>query len=79
VGYLAEPERMQADVATERERLRAEIAALERVAASLDPTDAESAWARLVADWGLRYFADTVEQLDDLAARLDRLARSPRP
>jgi DNA-binding PadR family transcriptional regulator len=73
VGYLADPARMRSDIATERGRVRAETEALEKVAATLDPTDPERGWARLVADWGLRYFADTVAQLDDLAARLDRL------
>jgi DNA-binding PadR family transcriptional regulator len=73
VGYLADPDRMRSDIATERERVRAETEALEKVAASLDPIDPELGWARLVADWGLRYFADTVAQLDDLAARLDQL------
>jgi DNA-binding PadR family transcriptional regulator len=73
VGYLADPDRMRSDIATERERVRAETEALEKVAASLDPIDPELGWARLVADWGLRYFADTVGQLDDLAARLDQL------
>ena len=43
------------------------------VAAAVDPIDPELGWRGLVADWGLRYFADTVAQLDDLAARLDRL------
>jgi DNA-binding PadR family transcriptional regulator len=74
VGYLADPDRLRADITTERDRVRAETEALEKVAASLDPTDAELGWARLVADWGLHYFADTVEQLDRLAAQLDRLA-----
>jgi DNA-binding PadR family transcriptional regulator len=73
VGYLADPDRMRSDIATERERVCAETEALEKVAASLDPTDPELGWARLVADWGLRYFADTVAQLDDLAAQLDQL------
>ena len=73
VGYLSDPDRVRTDVATERERVRAETDALARVAATLDPNDPELGWARLVADWGLRYFADTVTQLDDLAVRLDRL------
>jgi DNA-binding PadR family transcriptional regulator len=73
VGYLADPDRVRTDIAAERERVRAETEALENVAAALDPTDPELGWARLVADWGLRYFADTVAQLDDLAVRLDRL------
>src|SRR5262245_21755765 len=73
VGYLAEPDRVRAHIATERARVGAETEALEKVAASLDPTDPALDWARLVADWGLRYFADTVGQLDDLAAQLDRL------
>jgi DNA-binding PadR family transcriptional regulator len=77
VGYLADPDRMRADIATERERVGAEIEALEMVATSLDPADAELGWARLVADWGLRYFADTVEQLSGLAAQLDRLVAKP--
>ena len=73
VGYLAEPDRMRSDIATERARVRAETEALENVAAALDPADPELGWARLVAGWGLRYFADTVAQLDELAAQLDRL------
>ena len=73
VGYLADPDRVRTDIAAERERVRAETEALVKVATALDPTDPELGWARLVADWGLRYFADTVAQLDDLAARLDRL------
>jgi DNA-binding PadR family transcriptional regulator len=73
VGYLADPDRVRTDIAAERERVRAETEALVKVATSLDPTDPELGWARLVADWGLRYFADTVAQLDDLAVRLDRL------
>src|SRR5919106_5190218 len=71
VGYLAKPDRLRNDVATERSRIRAENEALEKVAASLDPDDPHLAWARLVADWGLRDFAETVEQLDDLARSLD--------
>jgi DNA-binding PadR family transcriptional regulator len=73
VGYLADPDRVRTDIAAERERVRAETEALVKVATALDPTDPELGWARLVADWGLRYFADTVAQLDDLAVRLDRL------
>jgi DNA-binding PadR family transcriptional regulator len=73
VGYLADPNRVRTDIAAERERVRAETEALVKVATALDPTDPELGWARLVADWGLRYFADTVAQLDDLAVRLDRL------
>jgi hypothetical protein len=73
VGYLAEPDRMRQDIATERERTRSERDALERVATSLDPEDPERGWARLVADWGLRYFDDALEQLDALSVELDRL------
>ena len=73
VGYLADPQRMRSDIATERARVGEETEALEKVAASLDPTDPELGWARLVADWGLGYFADTAAQLDELAAQLDRL------
>jgi DNA-binding PadR family transcriptional regulator len=73
VGYLADADRMRSDVLTERERVRTEAEALEKVAAGLDPDDPELGWARLVAGWGLRYFADTVAQLDDLAGQLDRL------
>jgi DNA-binding PadR family transcriptional regulator len=79
VGYMADAERLRADIATERGRAQAEIDALEKVADSLDPDDPERSWARLVADWGLRYFADSVEQLDHLAAELERLvAADPR-
>ena len=53
--------------------MEAEREAVELVAMSLDPDDPERGWARLVADWGRRYFADAVEQLDDLAAGLERL------
>jgi DNA-binding PadR family transcriptional regulator len=73
VGYLADGDRMRSDIATERERVRTETEALREVAAGLDPDDPELGWARLVAGWGLRYFADTVAQLDELAAQLDRL------
>jgi DNA-binding PadR family transcriptional regulator len=73
VGYLADADRVRSDVAVERERIRTETEALEKVAAELDPDDPELGWARLVAGWGLRYFADTVAQLDDLATQLDRL------
>jgi DNA-binding PadR family transcriptional regulator len=73
VGYLAEPDRMRQDIATERERARSERDALEVVAISLDPEDPERRWARLVAEWGLRYFDDAVGQLDSLTAELDRL------
>jgi DNA-binding PadR family transcriptional regulator len=73
VGYLADPDRLRSDIATERERVRAEAEALEKVAGALDPADPQLGWARLVAGWGLRYFADTVAQLDELAAELDRL------
>ena len=77
VGYLADPDRMRSDIAGERARVHDEADALEKVAAALDPTDPELGWARLVADWGLRYFADTVAQLDELAAQLDRLVSDP--
>jgi DNA-binding PadR family transcriptional regulator len=73
VGYLADADRMRSDIVTERERVRTEAEALKKVAAGLDPDDPELGWARLVAGWGLRYFADTVAQLDDLAGQLDRL------
>jgi DNA-binding PadR family transcriptional regulator len=73
VGYLADPARMRADIATERERTRVEREALEQVALGLDPAAPELGWARLVADWGLRYFASMSEQLDALAGELDRL------
>jgi DNA-binding PadR family transcriptional regulator len=78
VGHLADPERLRRDIAVERARTEAERDAVEKVAMSLDPDDPERGWARLVADWGRRYFADAVEQLDDLAAELDRLADRPR-
>jgi DNA-binding PadR family transcriptional regulator len=70
VGHLADPARMRADVATERERTVVEREALEKVAVELDPA---LVWARLVADWGRRYFDSTIEQLDALAGDLDRL------
>jgi DNA-binding PadR family transcriptional regulator len=73
VGYLADPARMRADVTTERERTRVEREALEKVAIQLDPADPELGWARLVADWGLRYFDSIIEQLDSLAGQVDRL------
>jgi DNA-binding PadR family transcriptional regulator len=73
VGYMADPDRMRQDIATERQRARSEREALERVAISLDPEDPERGWARLVADWGLRFFADAIEQLDSLTDELDRL------
>ncbi len=73
VGHLADPDRMRDDIAVERARMEAEREAVELVAMSLDPDDPERGWARLVADWGRRYFADAVEQLDDLAAGLERL------
>jgi DNA-binding PadR family transcriptional regulator len=73
VGYAADPARMRADVATERERTRVEREALQQVAVGLDPAQPELAWARLVADWGLQYFASMGEQLDALAGELDRL------
>ena len=73
VGYMADPDRMRDDIASERERARSEREALEKVATSLDPKDPERGWARLVADWGLRYFADTIEQLDFLTTELERL------
>jgi hypothetical protein len=73
VGHLADPARMRADIATERERTLAEREALEKVALELDPAEPELGWARLVADWGLRYFASMIEQLDALAGELDRL------
>jgi DNA-binding PadR family transcriptional regulator len=73
VGYLADPARMRTDISTERERTRVERQALEKVAVELDPADPELGWARLVADWGLRYFAAMIEQLDALAGELDRL------
>lgn len=78
VGYLGDPERMRRDIAVERARTEAEREAVETVAMSLDPDDPERGWARLVADWGRRYFADAVEQLDELAVGLDRLADRPR-
>jgi DNA-binding PadR family transcriptional regulator len=77
VGYLSEPARMRADIATERERTRVEREALEKVAVELDPAQPELGWARLVADWGLRYFDSTIEQLDALEGELDRLAGEP--
>jgi DNA-binding PadR family transcriptional regulator len=77
VGYLADPDRIRSDIAAERARVHDETEALEKVAASLDPTDPVRGWARLVADWGLRYFADTLAQLDELTAQLDRLVGDP--
>ncbi len=73
VGYLADPDRMRADIATERERTRVERQALEHVAVGLDGAEPELSWARLVCDWGLQYFASMIEQLDALAGALDRL------
>jgi hypothetical protein len=68
---------MRADIATERERTRVEREALEHVAVGLDRADPELGWSRLVADWGLQYFASMIEQLDALAGALDRLVAGP--
>lgn len=70
VGHLAAPERLLADVATERDRLRAERADLEVVFDSLDPDDPILGWAKVVATWGLEYFDAQLEQLDRLAERV---------
>ena len=70
-GRFAEPDRLLADVATERRRLTAELADLRAVVDGLDPDDAQSGWARVVGEWGLDYFGSQVDQLDDLLAAVE--------
>jgi DNA-binding PadR family transcriptional regulator len=70
-GRFAEPDRLLADVATERRRLTAELADLRAVVDGLDPDDAQSGWARVVGEWGLDYFGSQVDQLDDLSAAVE--------
>lgn len=73
VGHLADPDRMRADVATERARVESELEDVRKVHDALDPGDAELGWAWLVANWGTRYYAAMLDQLDELRGHLDVL------
>jgi DNA-binding PadR family transcriptional regulator len=74
VGYLADPDRLRADITAERRHVEDELLALRAVIDTIDPTSPELAWARLVADWGVDYFTDSLAQLDRLRIALDRTA-----
>lgn len=74
VGYLVGPDRLRADIDTERSRVHADLAAVEAVRASLPPDDPRLGWAWLVASWGARYYGDMLGQLDELRDNLDELA-----
>jgi DNA-binding PadR family transcriptional regulator len=77
VGHLAEPARMLADVRAERERAWAERSALQAVVDGLAPDDPVYGWARTVGTWGLRYFDDTMDQLDELCRAIEEKAVNP--
>ncbi len=70
VGHLAAPERLLADIASERARVVRDRADLQAVFDSLDPDDEILSWAKLVASWGLEYFGAQLDQLDRLEARV---------
>lgn len=74
VGHLADPQRMLADVAAERERTEAERLALQAVVDGLAPDDPTFGWARMVGTWGLRYFDDMMHQLDELRSAIESKA-----
>lgn len=78
VGHLADPDRMRRDLATERARVEAELTDIREVHAALDPGHPELGWAWLIANWGTRYFADMLGQLDELSGHLDVLVESTR-
>lgn len=78
VGHLADPDRMRADVATERARVEEQLADICEVHDALDPLDDELGWAWLIANWGTRYFAAMLDQLDELRGHLDVLVESTR-
>ncbi len=71
VGHLAEPERLLADITTERTRVVRDVADLHAIFDSLDADDSILGWAKLVASWGLEYFGGQLDQLD----RLEQLVR----
>ncbi|MDQ3738918.1 MAG: PadR family transcriptional regulator [Actinomycetota bacterium] len=78
VGHLADPDRMRADVATERGRIEQELADVREVHDALDPGHHELGWAWLIANWGVRYFAAMLDQLDELSGHLDVLVERTR-
>lgn len=78
VGHLADADRMRADVATERARVQAELADIRQVYDALDPGHHELGWAWLIANWGTRYFAAMLDQLDELSGHLDVLVERTR-
>lgn len=78
VGHLADADRMRADVATERARVQAELADIRQVHDALDPGHHELGWAWLIANWGTRYFAAMLDQLDELSGHLDVLVERTR-
>lgn len=66
VGHYAEPGRLLADIATERARIERELADLQVIFEGLEPDDPQFGWAKLVAGWGLDYFASQLHQFDRL-------------
>ena len=74
VGYLADPERLLADIAEERARAAAELAAVTEVRDWLPADDPQLGWAWIVGNWGTRYYGDMVAQLDQLTALVERKA-----
>lgn len=71
VGHLADPRRVLADVDGERQRISAERVALLAVVDGLGPDDPMLGWARMVGTWGLRYFDDSMRQLDELRSAIE--------
>jgi DNA-binding PadR family transcriptional regulator len=75
LGALVAPERLQAMVDEQRDRVAADRADLQAVADTLDADAPDTAHPALVAEWGLTTF-DT--ELAALARIRDRLAELPR-
>jgi DNA-binding PadR family transcriptional regulator len=76
-GHFAAPNRLLADVATERARLVAEVADIRAIVESIEPDDPRFGWARLVAEWGLEYFGGQIGQLDELREAVRTKTQTP--
>lgn len=75
LGALVDPERLEAMVDEQIARAADDRAALEAVAAALDPSDPDLAHPALVAEWGLDTYDTELASLRRIRARLRSIPR----
>lgn len=74
LGHLIGPGRLLEQAANHRAWVEQQLQELEQVDATLAASSPPEVWyyARLVADWGRRYYGAELEALDDLRVQLER-------